>query len=107
VIHGDKRKFLSALVTLDQDAITGWAAQKGISGKSYAELTAHPDAKKIVDETFKTVNSTLASYETIKKWQILDSDFSVDSGELTPSLKVKRNVVSANYKEIYDGFYND
>ena len=107
VIHGDKRKFLSALVTLEQDAITGWATQKGITDKSYAELTAHPDAKKIVDETFKAVNSTLASYETIKKWKILDSDFTVDSGELTPSLKVKRNVVSSNYKDLYDGFYND
>ena len=107
VIHGDKRKFLSAIVTLEQDALMGWAAQKGLSGKSFAELTAQAEVKQIIDETFKTVNSTLARYETIKKWHILDTDFSVESGELTPSLKVKRNVVSANYKEIYDAFYND
>jgi long-chain acyl-CoA synthetase len=107
VIHGDKRKFLSALVTLEQDALMGWASQKGIEGQSFAELTAHPDVKAIIDDTFKTVNSALASYETIKKWRILDADFSVESGELTPSLKVKRNVVSANHKDLYDSFYND
>ena len=106
VIHGDKRKFLSALVTLEQDALTGWAAQRGLSG-SYEELTAHPDAQKVIDETFNTVNDTLNRYETIKKWKILSADFSVESGELTPSLKVKRNVVSANHMEIYDSFYND
>lgn len=107
VIHGDKRKFLSALVTLEQEALMGWAAQRGITGKSYEELCAHPDAQAVIDDTFKVVNGTLNSFETIKKWKVLSADFSVESGELTPSLKVKRNVVSANYKDLYDAFYND
>jgi long-chain acyl-CoA synthetase len=51
------------------------------------------------------VNASLNSYETIKKFGILKEDFSVESGELTPSLKVKRNVVSANHQEAYDAFY--
>ena len=104
VIHGDKRKFLSALVTIDEAALSEWAEQRGVSG-SYAELTGHADVHQVVKDTFDQVNGTLASYETIKKHHILDVDFSVDSGELTPSLKVKRNVVSANYMHIYDGFY--
>lgn len=106
VIHGDKRKFLSAIVTLDEQALTEWAASEGVNG-TFAELTGHEKVHKIVDDTFKAVNSELARYETIKKYHILDQDFSVESGELTPSLKVKRNVVSANYKHIYDGFYED
>ncbi len=105
VLHGDKRKFLSALVTLDEAALKEWAGARGLSG-SYAELTQHPDVYEVVKKTFDEVNAALASYETVKKFKVLSADFTVESGELTPSLKVKRNVVFANYKELYDGFYD-
>lgn len=106
VIHGDKRKFLSAVVTIDEPTVIEWASQHGVSG-SYAELTGHPEVHRVVREAFSSVNQSLASYETIKKHHILDVDFTVESGELTPSLKVKRNVVSANYSQVFDAFYND
>lgn len=106
VIHGDKRKFLSAIVTLDELALNEWAKAEGHQG-SFAELTGHEEVHRIIKAAFNQVNGTLASYETIKKHHILDTDFSVESGELTPSLKVKRNVVSANYQHIYDAFYQD
>jgi long-chain acyl-CoA synthetase len=104
VLHGDKRKFLSALVTLDEAALKEWASARGLSG-SYAELTQHKDVFAEVKATFDEVNNALASYETVKKFKVLSADFSVESGELTPSLKVKRNVVFANYKALYDAFY--
>jgi len=104
VLHGDKRKFLSAVVTLDEAALTEWAAQAGLSG-DYATLTQAPQAHAVIDGAIKGVNASLNSYETVKYFKILDQDFTVESGELTPSLKVKRNVVSANCKEIFDAFY--
>ena len=105
VIHGDKRKFLSAVVTIDEAAIQEWAEQEGKSG-SYAELTQDPAVVAIIEGTVESVNKTLNSFETIKKVKVLDHDFTVESGELTPSLKVKRNVVSQNYAEIFDAFYS-
>jgi long-chain acyl-CoA synthetase len=106
VVHGDKRKFLSAIVTLDEQGLMEWAAGEGIEG-SFSELTGHEKIHRIVEDTFNRVNGELARYETIKKYHILDQDFSIESGELTPSLKVKRNVVNANYQHIYDSFYED
>lgn len=105
VLHGDKRKYLTAVVTLDEAALSEWASSTGLKG-DYATLTQSSEAFKMIDETIKTVNKALNSYETVKYFKILDTDFTVDSGELTPSLKVKRNVVSANYQEIFDGFYD-
>jgi len=104
VLHGDKRNFLSALVTLDEAALKEWATARGLAG-SYAELTGRAEVFAEVNAVFKEVNASLASYETVKKFKILPADFSVESGELTPSLKVKRNVVFANYKALYDAFY--
>ncbi|HEY1100677.1 MAG TPA: long-chain fatty acid--CoA ligase [Myxococcota bacterium] len=115
VVHGDKRKFLSALVTLDEDAVKNFAAGKGISGANHKELSQKPEVLAEIDNVFKQMNTVLASYESIKKWKVLDHDFTVgDKAEekgkpgaelLTPSLKVKRKAVNERYKDIFEGFY--
>jgi len=115
VVHGDKRKFLSALVTLDEDATKAFAASKGISGANHKELSQKPEILAEIDAVFKTMNGILASYESIKKWKVLDHDFTVgdkpeEKGKpgaelLTPSLKVKRKAVNERYKDIFDAFY--
>jgi long-chain acyl-CoA synthetase len=107
VVHGDKRKYLSAVLTLDADAMQEWAKNNGHAGKSHAELTRLPEIQRVVEEHIKTTNGELASYETIKKHKILEHDFSVETGELTPKLSVKRKVVNERFKEIFDGFYDD
>lgn len=114
VVHGDKRKFLAAIVTLDEEALKSWAKSKGLSGE-YKELTQKPEVLAEVERVMKEMNTVLASYESIKKWKVLDHDFSVgDTPEqkgkpgaemLTPSLKVKRKAVNERYKDIFDGFY--
>jgi long-chain acyl-CoA synthetase len=106
VIHGDKRKFLSAVITLDEANLKDWGTKNGVAGE-YADLCQNDLVKQEVDHAVKTYNSELASYESIKKYAILTKDFSIESGELTPSLKIKRNVVNANYKAVFDGFYAD
>ena len=106
VVHGDKRKFLSALLTLDADQLNAEAKTMGLSG-DYATLSQHPEIVRRVQQLVDESNQTLASFETIKKFKILDHDFSVESGELTPKMSVKRKVVSSKYGHIFDGFYEE
>ena len=105
VIEGDGRKFVSAIVTLDPDAIEGWAAQNGLGGKTYAEIVGSPACREMVQGYVDQLNTQLNRWETIKKFEILDHDLSIESGELTPSLKVKRNVVEDNYADTLSAFY--
>ncbi|MCA0291248.1 MAG: long-chain fatty acid--CoA ligase [Actinobacteria bacterium] len=105
VVHGNDRNFVSALVTLDPDAITGWAAQHGLEGKSYEEIASSDQAREMIQGYIDELNGTLNRWEQIKKFTILGSDFSVESGELTPSLKVKRKVVGERYKSELDAHY--
>ncbi len=105
IVHGDKRNFVTALVTLDEEAVMKWARDNGLSGKSYAEVAASKEAKALLDPFFAQVNKTLAKYETVKQYAILPVDLTVDAGELTPSLKVKRKVVEKKYAGMLDKMY--
>ena len=105
LVHGNERNFCSALITLEADAATAWAAQHGLAGKSYAEIAASPQIQEEMQSAIDELNSKLNRWETIKKFAVLDRDLTVESGELTPSLKVKRKVVEDNFRDILEGFY--
>jgi len=107
VVHGDKRKFLSAVITLDPDALKAYCDSNTLGNGSYAEMTQKPEVEKAIQQAVDEFNNGLAKYETIKKFKILEHDFTIESGELTPSVKVKRKVVNERYKEIFDGFYQE
>jgi long-chain acyl-CoA synthetase len=106
VVHGDRRKYLTALFTLDEAALTEHAKQHQLRG-SYAELCKHPSVRAEVERVLALANKELASYESIKQFEILDKDFSIETGELTPKLSVKRKVINSKYGHIFDGFYDD
>ncbi len=106
MVFGEGRNFAAALVTLDEDSISGWAKDHGLSDKSYEELTKSDAVHDMLDECIQKLNSSLNRWETIKKWAVLEHDLSVDGGQLTPSLKVKRGVVAEQNKETLDGFYS-
>jgi long-chain acyl-CoA synthetase len=106
VVHGDRRKFISALITLDAEQLPLFAEQNGISG-SVEELSKHAKVRAEVERLISESNSELASYETIKKFEILDKDFSIETGELTAKLSVKRKVVYSKYGHFFDAFYDD
>jgi long-chain acyl-CoA synthetase len=106
VVFGNERNFCVALITLDPDAMTGWAEENGMAGASYSEIVGSDAVQEMVGGYVEELNSRLNRWETIKKWELLDHDLSVESGELTPSMKVKRNVVEDNYKEKIDAFYS-
>ncbi|MGB0100592.1 MAG: AMP-dependent synthetase/ligase [Nocardioides sp.] len=105
MVFGSERNFVSALVTLDPDAMAGWAEENGMSGKSYTEVVNSEPVKKMVADYVEEMNSHLNRWETVKKWEILDHDLTIESGELTPSMKVKRNVVEANNRDLIASFY--
>jgi long-chain acyl-CoA synthetase len=106
MVFGEGRNFAVALVTLDADAIGGWAKEHGLADASYADLTKSAEVHEMVDEHVKKLNAILNRWETIKKWALLDHELSVERGELTPSLKVKRGVVAEQNKETLDDFYS-
>ena len=106
MVFGEGKNFAAALVTLDEDSISGWAKDNGLEGKSYEELTKSDAVHDMIEEHVKKLNASLNRWETIKKWAVLDHDLSVDGGQLTPSLKVKRGVVAEQNKETLDGFYS-
>ena len=105
VVFGDEKNFVVALITLDEDAMTAWAAENDMAGKSYSEIVGSDTVKTMVAGYVTELNEKLNRWETIKKWELLDHDLSVESGELTPSMKVKRNIVEANNKARIDAFY--
>lgn len=107
LVHGDRRNFCSALVTLDPDSIPGWAADNGLGGMGVDKLSAQPKVIELVQKAVDKMNSGLPSYETIKKFAILPTDWSIETGELTASLKVKRKVVEKKFGDVLDGFYGD
>jgi long-chain acyl-CoA synthetase len=105
IIEGEGRSFVSALITLDPDAITGWAAENGMAGRTYAEIVGSPAVHDLVQGYVDELNSKLNGWEQIKKFVILDRDLSIDDGELTPSMKLKRKVVADKYKNELDSLY--
>ncbi|MGZ4445179.1 MAG: AMP-dependent synthetase/ligase [Nocardioides sp.] len=105
MVFGNERNFCVALVTLDPDAMAGWAEENGMSGASYTDIVRSDKVHDLVGRYVEELNGRLNRWETIKKWEILDHDLSIESGELTPSMKVKRNVVEGNYADKIAAFY--
>ena len=105
IVHGDKRNFVTALITLDEEATMKWAREQGMDGKKYGELVQLPEVKAMIAPFIDEVNKQLAKYETVKQFAILPRDLSIDEGELTPSLKVKRKVVEKKYAGLLDKMY--
>jgi long-chain acyl-CoA synthetase len=106
LVFGNERNFVVALITLDPDGMEGWADENGMAGTPYAELVSSEPVQKMVAGYVEELNSRLNRWETVKKWKVLDHDLTIESGELTPSMKVKRNVDEERNQEIIDAFYS-
>ncbi|HEY9786071.1 MAG TPA: long-chain fatty acid--CoA ligase, partial [Candidatus Obscuribacterales bacterium] len=106
LVYGDRRKYVSALITLNRDALKAFADANGLTYGDVDDLVHHPRVYEEVDAVVKRKNEQLASFERIKKFIILDKDFSVEADELTPTFKVKRKVVTEKYKNLLDSCYD-
>jgi long-chain acyl-CoA synthetase len=104
-IHGDHKKYIVALITLNKKYIFNYAKEKEISFKDLEDLKDYPLIIDLVRKSIATINQNLASHESIKKFALLAEDFTIENGELTPSLKVKRKTVDEKYKVLIDSLY--
>jgi long-chain acyl-CoA synthetase len=104
VMHGDRRPYPVILITLDPEEILPWAKEQGLP-EDLAKLAEEPKVREMIGEVVDKVNAKYAQVEQVKKFAILDHDLSQETGELTPTLKVKRNVVNEKYQAIFDGLY--
>ena len=107
LVHGNNRHFVSALISIDPDTVRDWAVSNGMSSASYDELVRSPQVFSVVQQCVTALNSQLASFESIKRFVILPRDLTVESGDLTASLKLKRQVVEQRYRSLLDDIYKD
>ncbi|HYX24966.1 MAG TPA: long-chain fatty acid--CoA ligase, partial [Thermoanaerobaculia bacterium] len=105
VVIGDRRKFLSALLVPDFDALKGWAERQGLHAADAAALVADPKVHELIGHVVQEVNANLAGFEKIVAWELLPNDFTLETGELTPTQKVKRRVINQKYGGIIDRLY--
>ncbi len=103
MVHGDKRKFLSALFTLNEENVRKWAMDHGVELSS--PLHDDPRVRERIQAAVDGLNARQASYASIKKFAVLPHDFTQEAGELTPTLKVKRKYCTLKYKSVLDAFY--
>jgi long-chain acyl-CoA synthetase len=104
VMHGDRRPFPVALITLDPEEILPWAKEHGLPEEMGA-LSTTDEARALVQDELDRANAHYAQVEQIKKFTILDRDLTVEDGELTPTLKVKRNVVNERFADLFESLY--
>jgi long-chain acyl-CoA synthetase len=110
VVHGEGRHYVSALVALDPEAVAQWAVHEGIvpvgtGPEAYTSIVAHPATVAMVQGYIDELNQHLSRWETIKKFTLLSTDLTVEAGELTPSMKLKRKYVEQKYMDRLDSMY--
>ena len=103
--YGDRRPYVVALLTLDGEVAPAWARARGIEASSLAELAEHPDVLAAVAEAVAAANTTLARAQQVKAWRLLPVEWTAESEELTPTLKLKRRVVHAKYADMIEALY--
>jgi long-chain acyl-CoA synthetase len=105
VAIGDRRKFLSALLVPDFDALKPWAEKQGIGTADHPALLKDPRVRALYAGEVQGVNSHLASFEKVVAWELLPNEFTLETGELTPTQKVKRRVINTKYGDVIERLY--
>ncbi len=106
LVYGDRRKFITALITLNKDAVLALAKTNGINTAIYSDLIENKTVIDAVSAIVISKNELLANFEQIKKFKILENEFSVEADEITPTFKIKRKVVTERFKKVLDSFYD-
>lgn len=107
VALGENRKYVVALLTVDEAAAAKWAERNGHAGQDHADLVASDDLRAALEEQVQLANSNLERWETVKRFAVLPAEFTVSDGGVTPNMKVRRNVVAEQYRDLVDSLYDD
>jgi long-chain acyl-CoA synthetase len=106
LVYGHGRKYATALITLDPEAIESWAKDQGLSYSSVEELAGSQEVRELTEGFISQANQQLERWETIKKFEILHSELTVDAGEVTPSMKIRRRAVEKKYADVLNSMYD-
>ena len=107
MVHGDKRKYLSVLITVNEETARKMLQDSGITPPAaYADVAARPEIVAAVQKVIDTLNAHEPPYNQLKRFHVMDHDFTQESGDLTPTLKVKRKACTVRYQAILDGLYD-
>src|SRR5205814_413005 len=105
VAIGDRRPYVTALLVLDDEVASAWAAARGLPGRDLAALAGHPEVYAELRAAVDAANEKLARVEQVKRFHVLPVGWTPESGELTPTLKLRRRVVADRYAPAIDALY--
>lgn len=105
LVVGDRRRFISALLTLSEETLRPWAEQNGLGELTMAQLAETPEVRKLIDDAVANANEHLARAHQVRRYEILPRDFTIEGGELTPTMKLKRRVVEDEYAGLIEKLY--
>ena len=105
VVIGDRRKYVAALILIDEDVVTQFAQERRIPFATFADLTQHPEVHRLIKEEVDKVNQTLSQVEAIKRFALLPRRFYEEEGDVTPTKKVKRRSVERRYGDLIESLY--
>ena len=103
---GEEQKMPAAFIVPAFEFVTKWAKEKGITLSSNQELIENPKVIARIQEEIEKYNASFGNWEQIKKFELLPAEFTVETGELTPTLKFKRKIIMGNYKSTFEKIYN-
>jgi long-chain acyl-CoA synthetase len=106
MVVGDDRPFVGALVTIDEEQFEQWATQNDLEGRKVEDAIDHPKVQAEVQNAVEHANKAVSRAESIREYRVLPEDFTIEGGELTPTLKVKRNVVAEKYEPVIEDIYS-
>ena len=107
VLIGDRRKFLSALIVPNFERLESWALSSGVKFRNHDALVTDPKVRSLVKQAIDIVNGDEPHERQIRAFTLLTNDFTIEGGELTPTMKIKRRVIAEKYKDIIDRMYAD
>jgi long-chain acyl-CoA synthetase len=107
VVIGDRRKFISAIIVIDEENVVKWAQDHKVQFTTFASLTRTEEVEKLIAEEVAKVNRQLARVENIRKFRLLDKKLYTEDGEVTPTMKVKRKAIYAQYKDLIESMYQE
>ena len=105
VVIGDRRKFISALIVIDEENVVKYAQDQKIQFTTFSSLTKAPEVIELIQQEINQVNNQVARVENIRKFRILDKKLYTEDGEVTPTMKVKRKAINAQYKDLIESMY--
>ncbi|NJK45155.1 MAG: long-chain fatty acid--CoA ligase [Pleurocapsa sp. SU_196_0] len=105
MLVGDAKKFLTALIVIDEDNVAEWAQMRKIPFTTYTDLTQNEDVIRLIESEIETVNKTLSRAESVKKFRLLPKRLAQEDGEVTPTLKVKRASILSMYAPLVEDMY--